>query len=403
MNASLSLKFDPADLPDRFYLDPYPVYRELRETAPVHVCPDGALFLTRHADCLKVYRDQQHFSSDKKAEFAPKYGDSPLFEHHTSSLVFNDPPLHTRVRRLIAAAFKPGTVDALETQVNELVDRLLDRAQDKGEFDGITDFAALIPVEVIGNLLRVPVDEREPLREWSLAILGALEAATDPDVLSRGNRAVSEFSAYLDDLIARRRRNLSDDRDDILSALIRSETGGERLTHSELIHNCIFILNAGHETTTNLIGNGIHALLEHPEQLARLRDNPDMIDSTIEELLRFESPNQLGNRMVAGDVDIAGQTVPAGTRIWICIGGANRDPDEFANADQLDLGRKPNRHLAFAAGIHTCVGLNVARMEGRIAIAQIFNRFPHLALRTAPERARRARFRGLVSLPLSAT
>lgn len=392
--------FDPANLPESFYGDPYSVYRELRENSPLYECPDGALFLTRHEDALQVYRDRKAFSSDKKVEFKPKFGATPLFEHHTTSLVFNDPPLHTRVRRLIAAAFKPGTVRELAISVEELVERLLDRAQSKGSFDGINDFAALIPVEVIGNLLRVPHADREPLRQWSLNILGALEAATSEAVLAEGNNSVTQFSNYLDGLIEDRRSNLADDNTDILSALIRGEKNGERLTHKELIHNCIFILNAGHETTTNLIGNGINALLENPDQLAQLRKMPDLIDTAVEEFLRFESPNQLGNRMTVAPVEIGGESIEPGTRIWLCIGGANRDPAVFADPDRLDLSRDPNPHLAFAAGMHTCVGLNVARMEGRIAISRMVDRFPQLQRTDTVKRASRARFRGLVSLPL---
>lgn len=392
--------FDPANLKESFYTNPFPTYQALREHSPMHQCPDGSLFLTRYDDVMAVYRGQHEFSSDKQAAFAPKFGDSPLFEHHTTSLVFNDPPLHTRVRRIIAGAFKPGTVQELALSVETLVDRLLDDIEDKVSFDGITDYAALIPVEVIGNLLRVPHEHREPLRQWSLSILGALEAATSEQVLADGNTAVSEFAAYLDELIEDRRANLSDDRDDVLSALIRSEGKGERLTHQELIHNCIFILNAGHETTTNLIGNSVNALLDNRPCLTQLRDSPDLIDSAIEEFLRFESPNQLGNRQCVKDTVIGGNNIKAGTPVWLCIGGANRDPSRFENPDILNLERKPNPHVAFAAGIHTCVGLNVARMEGRIALSRLLHRFPSLERDGAAVRAQRARFRGLMQLPL---
>ena len=259
--------------------------------------PDGGYFLSGYAACVAVYKDARAFSSDKKREFAPKYGDGLLFEHHTTSLVFNDPPLHTRVRRIIAGAFTPRSILDMERPVTELVDGLLDAIEAKGSADLIGDLAAAVPIEVIGNLLAVPREEREPLRAWSLAILGALEPALTPEQQARGETAVQDFLAYLKTLVARRRAQPGDPERDVLTRLIQGEQDGERLSERELLHNIIFILNAGHETTTNLVGNGLYALLEWPEEKARLLRQPELIRTAVEEFLRFESPNQLGNRL----------------------------------------------------------------------------------------------------------
>ena len=393
--------FDMRRLPADYYANPYPTYHALREHAPVHRLPDGGYFLSRYADCVAVYKDTGAYSSDKKREFAPKYGDSLLFEHHTTSLVFNDPPLHTRVRRIIAGAFTPRAIADMERPVVTLVDGLLDAMQRKGSADLIADLAAAVPVEVIGNLLAVPRDERGPLREWSLAILGALEPVLTEGQRERGERAVAGFLEYLRRLVAERRAHPGDPERDVLTRLIQGEADGARLSEPELLHNIIFILNAGHETTTNLIGNGLYALLEWPEEKARLIARPELIRTGVEEILRFESSNQLGNRVTTAPVVLGGVAMPAGTFITIGIGAANRDPAEFADPDRLDVAREPNRHLAFGSGAHVCAGLNVARLEGRIAIGRFLARFPSYTLAGEPVRGGRARFRGFLSIPVA--
>ncbi|MFL6602639.1 MAG: cytochrome P450 [Steroidobacteraceae bacterium] len=391
----LAAEFDPNRLGTQFYANPYPTYAALRTFDPVHRCPDGSFFLTRHADLDRIYRDRQHFSSDKKAVFGPRFGvGSPLYEHHTTSLVFNDPPYHSRVRRQIVGALTPQVLNSMEPGVVALVDQLLDRMEGQRRFDLIADYAAAIPVEVIGNLLCVPRDDRGPLRAWSLAILGALESAPTAEQLAAGNRAVLEFSEYLRTLVADRRRHPGDDTD-IVTRLLREE----QMTQPELLHNCIFLLNAGHETTTNLIGNSLHALLNDPGSLTKLRDAPTLIGSAVEEFLRFESSNQLGNRLVVERVVCRDVVLGPGTYLTLCIGAANRDPDEFQAPDQLDLARNPNRHLAFGAGAHACAGMSVARLEARVAILRAVQRLPGLHLTAAPTRDARARFRGFRSLP----
>ena len=404
MNANarkLAQSFDLEKLTPEFYLNPYPTYRALREIEPIKRMPNGCYFLTRYDDLVTAYKNTKAFSSDKKQEFAPKYGASLLYEHHTTSLVFNDPPIHTRVRRLIMGALSqsPRAIAEMEGDLVRLVDGLLDTIAAKGQFELIGDFAAAIPVEVIGNLLDVPHEEREPLRDWSLAILGALEPVIGAEAFARGNKAVEDFLAYLELLVERRRARPGDPSRDVLTRLIQGEENGERLSAKELLHNCIFLLNAGHETTTNLIGNGLVALTQHAAEKQRLVEHPQMIKTAVEEILRYESSNQLGNRMTVEPVELGGLTLPPGTPVTLCIGAANRDPAQFPDPERLDVARAPNRHLAFATGAHQCAGMALARLEGAIAISRFVTRFPNYALAGEPVRGGRVRFRGFLSVP----
>ena len=367
----LAESFDLTRPDPAFAQDPFPTYRALLEHMPVKRFADGSAMFARHADLERIYRDTRTFSSDKREDFRPKYGPSPLYQHHTTSLVFKDPPLHTRVRRIMVGALTPRAIAAMEPGLVRLVDDLLDRMGP--EADLIAEYASAIPVEIIGNLFAIPHGERAPLRDWSLAILGALEPVLTPEQEARGNRAVVEFSDYLRDLVARRRAAPGDPATDVLTRLMQGDRG-EQLTEAELLQNCIFILNAGHETTTNLIGNALDLFIDWPGQRRRLLDDPALIDSAVEEVLRHQSSNQLGNRITTAEVDVGGLAMAPGTRVHLLIGAANRDPAQFPDPDRFDIGRSPNRHLAFAAGPHVCLGLNLARLEGRVAISRFLAR-----------------------------
>ena len=409
----MAATFDLRNLPPDFYDNPYPVYDVLRETSPVRLMPDGSYFLTRHADLVHVYRDATTFSSDKKIEFEPKYGaTSPLFAHHTTSLVFNDPPLHTRVRKLIIGALTRRATSSMEPSLVALVDSLLDAIEIKGGGDLIEDFAAAIPVEVIGNLLGVPHADRAPLRGWSLAILGALEPKLTAEQEALGNRSVTEFIGYLQTLVLERRKHPGNPEHDVLTRLIGEEATGEKLSEAELLQNCVFILNAGHETTTNLIGNALVALTEYPQAKADLLLKQELLahdliglegylNPLIDEFLRFEPSNQLSNRRALKDTQIGGVAIAEGSLLTLCIGAANRDPAQFELPNQLQLERQHNRHLAFGLGIHQCAGMSLARLEGRIAIGRFLQRFPNYQLTAVPTRGGRARFRGFLSAPFA--
>lgn len=394
-------QFDINQIDAGFIESPYATLAALRQSAPVHLNADGSVFLTRHDDCLATYRSRDMLS-DKTEAFGKKFGECPLKEHHTTSLVFNDPPDHTVVRKLISGAFTPRKLQEMDRAVERIVARLLDRVEDLGELDLIADFAMMLPTEIISIMLGVPEAYRAELRGYSTAILGALDPIVSPQKMDAGNRAVEEFGAVLDDLINHRRDNPDAGAEgEVLEALIFGEHEGRKLTQKELVQNCIFLLNAGHETTTSFVGNAVDLLLENPNEHKRLRDDPTLIGTALEEILRMESPLQIGNRLAGEDINLpSGTLIPKGTYIHTSIAGANRDPEVFADPDGFDIARKPNPHIAFITGIHVCLGASLARMEGRIAIGGMIERFPKLTRTGSGARLGLARFRGWSSLPV---
>ncbi|MBT7137852.1 MAG: cytochrome P450 [Rhodospirillaceae bacterium] len=387
--------FDLNKIGQDFINDPFPTLKLLRENDPVHRNPDGTFFLTRYEDVLACFRHPA-MSSDKKVAFKGKFGDGPLYTHHTTSLVFNDPPYHTTVRKLLSVAFTPRKLAEMEPLIVSVVDDLLDRMEDEKEFDIISAFAMALPTEIISFMLGIPEDHRHLLRPYSLKILGALDPAISDDRLQDGNAAVAEFATLLEQLIADRRKKGDQvgSQGEVLAALIFGEVDGRKLSEKELVQNCIFLLNAGHETTTSMVGNAIGTLLGNPDQLKRLQDDPALIDTTVEEALRFQSPLQIGNRMATEDATFGGKEISAGTFIHLSVAGANRDPEIFDNPEQFDVGREPNRHLAFGSGHHICLGATLARMESKIAIGRLIERFPNIRQNGPAEHIGLARFRG---------
>jgi cytochrome P450 len=393
--------FDLTSLEAGFFDDPYPVYRELRNRTGPCRQPDGSVIITRYDDVAAVLGDHERFSSDKRIDFRPKLHDGPLYEHHTTSLVFNDPPLHTRVRRLLTPFFTPRTVRTLEPGLEAMIDALIERTAERETIEFVGDFAVAIPLQLIGDMLGIPQDEREPLRRWATVILGALEPSLSDAERAIGDRAVEDFKTYLRDLIKWKRARLDQaDETDILSALLAAEDTDGGLTEIELIHNCIFLLNAGHDTTATLIANGLDLLLRFPDQMARLRAEPALIKGAVEEMLRYESPLQTGNRRARVDMTLHGETVAAGSFIHIGIGAANHDERVFDAPERFDITRHPNRHLAFGNGVHTCAGNSLARMEARLAFTRLLARFPAIERAGPVVRAPRARFRVVTALPV---
>ena len=393
-------EFDLNSIGPDFIEDPHPTLHALRRVDPVHRNADGSVYLTRYADCLKVYQSRDMLS-DKTEEFGKKFGQCPLRDHHTTSLIFNDPPYHTVVRKLISGAFTPRKLAEFEPLIDQIVDRLLDRVEDLGELDLIEDFAKVLPTEIISFMLGIPESYRARLRDYSIAILGALDPVVPEERMAAGNAAVTEFSEILDDLINHRRNNPDGAaQGEVLESLIFGEHDGRRLTQEELIQNCIFLLNAGHETTTSLVGNSIGLLLDNPDQLRLLQNEPDHITTAVEEFLRVESPLQIGNRLAGEDIELKDQVLPKGTYIHTSIAGANRDPDQFPEPDRFDITRKPNKHIAFITGIHVCLGASLARVEGRIALGKFVKRFPQLADNGERTRLPLARFRGYTAFPI---
>ncbi len=395
-----ALAFDLNAIDTAFINNPHPVLHNLREHDPIHTNADGSLYLTRYEDVRRVYQDRS-MVSDKTDAFAEKFGPGPLYTHHTTSLIFNDPPYHTTVRKLLAHAFTPRKLAEMEPLIGDIVDNLLDDLEGAGDVDFVTAFAMRLPTEVISFMLGVPREHRHKLRRFSLAILGALDPVISGDRLDAGNSAVAEFGELLDELINHRRANPGGaGQGEVLEALIFGEFDGRRLTQEELIQNCIFLLNAGHETTTSLMANGVGMFLQAPDQYQLLRDDRSLLESAVEEILRYESPLQIGNRLTSEDTEIAGVLVPAGTYIHTSIAAANRDPSIFTNPDAIDFTRKPNKHIAFITGIHVCLGATLARYEGKIAFGKLIDRFPDLVAAGNPERMPLARFRGYNNLPV---
>ena len=396
----LARHFDLKNLPADFYENPFRYYRALREHQPAKRLPDGSWLFTRYADVAAVYRDAKLFSSDKKSEFGPKFGiESLIYQHHTTSLVFNDPPFHTRVRRIIVGALVPRAITDLVPGIEALVDNLLDDMQARREVDLVEDFALAIPVEIVGELFGIAPDDRKPLRGWTAAILGALEPALSEEQQARGNQAVRDFLDYLKGLIADRRAHPGDPERDVLTRLIRGDAGGEQFTEVELLQNCIFIINAGHETTTSLLGSALVLLQEWPDERRKLQTDPSLMKTAIDEFLRMESPVQLGNRLATADTTVGGVDVAQDTIVHIGIAAGNRDPTQFADPEHLDITRSPNRHFAFAGGIHQCAGNHLAKLQAEIALGRFLGRFPDYKLAGKPTRGSRARFRGYVKVP----
>jgi len=395
--------FDLLDLPSDFVPNAYRYLAALRQKSPIHRNSDDSVILTRYEDLVAVYRDPSVWSSDKKVEFKPKFGDSPLYEHHTKSVVFRDPPDHARIRKLFQAAFTRKALAALEPRIEELVDSYLDELAERREMEVVSAFSFKLPVEVVCDMLGVPSSDRILIRDWALLILGALEPVLTEEQFNAGCRAVEDFKAYLRDLIVHRKAHPADAKPgEILTALIEAEEDGEKLTELELLHQCIFLLNAGHETSTNMISHGVHELLRQPEQAARLRAEPALIESAVEEILRYQAPIQINNRRALVDTELSGVMLPTGSVVHLMIGAANHDPAQFPEPEIFDIARRPNRHLSFGLGVHICAGNALARIEGKIAFGKLFQRFPNLKLEAPAKLSNRIRFREIVELRVAA-
>ena len=390
--------FNPMD--PTFVADPYPTYRQLRAEDPVHHSPMGFWVLTRYDDVVAALRDPRLAKEAIAAFVAARFG-APV-PITGLSMLDRDPPDHTRLRSLVSKAFTPRVVEGLRPRIQQIVDGLLRRALEKGSMDLIEEFAYPIPVNVICEMLGVPVEDHERFKGWSLDIARGLDSILlprDSEVPKRSVASRTALAEYFRELIAKRRAS---PRSDLLSALIAAEEAGDKLSENELLATCILLLIAGHETTVNLIGNGTLALLRHPDQLRRLRENPALIGTAVEELLRFDGPVQRTARIPSEDVVIDGHTIAKGEMVMPFIGAADRDPAQFPDPDRLDIGRTDNRHIAFGWGIHFCLGAPLARVEGQLAINTLVQRLPSLALATdAPEFRESLTLRGLKSLPVT--
>jgi cytochrome P450 len=393
--------------------DPYPVFARLRADAPVHYSEGwGCWVVTRHDDVTACFRDDR-LSADRASSYAAKLPPplqqklAPLIGNLSRWALMKDPPDHTRLRGLVSKAFTPRLITRLRPSVEAICERELaaldQQLAAEGSFDLIERYALTIPVLVIGDMLGIPAEDASKLKRWSAALTGFLGAASmTPEVVGVALQAIVELESYFLEQIEQRRREPGDD---LLSSLLAAHEQDDRLDQQELLATCTMVLFGGHETTTNLIGNGVKVLLEHPEQLAWLRQDFDgRIAAAVEELLRFESPIMRMGRLAREPFELGNAQIAAGDRVYMVLAAANRDPEQFVDPDRLDLTRADNRHLSFGHGRHFCLGAALGRLEAQLALSKLFTRFP--ALRTTdgftPEWIDNLTVRGLERLPLEA-
>lgn len=377
---------DPPQMYDAaFIADPYPYYRSLRESDPVHFDAErGTWLLTRYRDVTTVLRDDVTFSAEQF--LAP-------------SMLTTDPPEHTRLRTLVNKAFTGWRVQELAPRIQEIVDGLLADVADDSSMDVIARFAYPLPITVIAELLGVEAERRDFFRQASVKIAVALGPVRDPRLAMEAFQGRTDLMTYFEDLIRRRR---AEPRDDLLSVILQAEERGDFLSHAEVLSMMLLLLVGGHETTVNLIGNGLLALLRNPDQLELLRSDEGIGKRAVEEILRYDSPVQYSGRIVAKDAELGGHAIKAGDRMRMSFGAANRDPEVFEDPERLDITREHNPHLAFGSGTHFCLGGQLARLEGRIALTTLVRRLSGLRLATDEVKWRPAPvLRGLEALPVT--
>jgi hypothetical protein len=389
--------------------DPYRMYRLLHERDPVLHVPDlfgvGAWVVTSHAVCSSVLRGK-HFIKQGETVLPPEKlalipGErTELIERRKANMLFTDPPVHTRLRGLVTQAFTPRTIERLRPRIDEIAGQLIDGLLLRGEMDLIRDFAFPLPVIVIAELLGVPPEDRDRFKAWSTDLTLGVNPAATPDDLVKVQRAITALDGYLQPIFEERRRA---PRADLISELVRAQEAGDRLSQQELSSTCRLLLTAGHETTVNLIGNGMLALLNHPDERRRLAADASLLPNAVEELLRFDSPVQMTIRFASEETALGAHQARRGDMIVALIGGANRDPAQFADPERLDLSRdNADTHLSFGGGIHYCLGAPLARLEGELAIGALLRRLPQLTL--TPETLHwrpNAALRGLQRLPVA--
>ncbi|MEV6168136.1 cytochrome P450 [Streptomyces sp. NPDC051954] len=390
--------FDPWD--PAFLADPYPAYGELRAKGRVHYYePTNQWLVPHHADVSALLRDrrlgrtyQHRFTHEDFGRTAPPAAHEPFHTLNDHGMLDLEPPDHTRIRRLVSKAFTPRTVEQLKPYVTRLAGELVDGLVERGGGDLLADVAEPLPVAVIAEMLGIPESDRAPLRPWSADICGMYELNPSQETATKAVRASVEFSDYLHELIAERRKEPGDD---LISGLIEAHDEGDRLTEQEMISTAVLLLNAGHEATVNATVNGWWALFRNPDQLAALRADHSLVPSAVEELMRYDTPLQLFERWVLDEIEIDGTTIPRGAEIAMLFGSANHDPQVFRNPERLDLTRKDNPHISFSAGIHYCIGAPLARIELAASMTALLDRAPTLRLAAEPERKPNFVIRGL--------
>lgn len=385
--------------------NPYPLYHALRAQGPVYwLSFPGLWVVTGYAEVMAALRDPRFLANRASISIARLKAVGredliPFYQTLQKSILVSDPPDHTRLRGLVSKAFTPKVVAGMRDHIQEIVDDLLDQAQPAGRMDLMPAFAYPLPVIVIAELLGVPLADREKLKRWSDDLAAFVGNPLNPiERIEQAQQTLHEFEDYFRDLIPRLRQQ---GRQNLLSALATVEEQGDRLTEEEMLVNCMLLLVAGHETTTNLIGNGLLALFRHPDQLRRLRERPELIENAVEELLRYDGPAQFTGRLAREDVDLGGQTIRQGQLALFVLGAANHDPAQFPDPDRVDLDRRELRHAAFGQGPHFCLGAPLARLESQIAFKTLLRRLPNLRLAAEPPFRFNFALRGLTSLEVA--
>ena len=384
LESAKALKFNPFD--PEFHANPYPTYHRLRSEDPLHrYFLKNALVLTRYCDVKAVLRsgrtrshNQPEFISQTNQYLQNKGKNLNALACTSNQFLFYlNPPDHTRLRSLVVKAFSPVVVERMRSAIHEIVDELLDKVRKKGTMDVIADLASPLPVAVISRMLGIPNKAQDQLHEWANILSRILDSLILLDEYEAMNKVIEEFQEHLRIIIAEREK---DPKEDLISALIAVREQGDRLSQDELLSTCMLLFATGEETTVNTIGNGMLALLQHPDQMSKLTREPTIIQSAVEEILRYDSPVQMTNRITTDNIEVSNQTIQAGESIFLCLGSANRDPAVFPNPDRFDIHRRENNHLAFGDGIHYCLGSALARVQAQIAINTLVQQFSNLKL-----------------------
>ncbi len=391
--------FDLLDLPDEYFRDPVPFYKTLRDHDPMHWNRDGSLLLSRYEDIKAVWRDLSG-QVDRTEAYTKKFGAGPLLEHHTSTMLFRDPPDHDRLREIVNPFFTQSAIERLRVVIKEIVADLLDEIEEKREIEFVSEFSSRIPIQVICDIFGVPRADGPIIRDLGAQVLLPLNPAVSPEVIAAGHASTQKFKDYLLDFINYwRAQPVQEVPENIISALVAAEKrGSPPISESEMAHMCILVLNGGHETTTNLIGLSTLALMNHPDQMALIGNDSSVVGQGVEECLRFATPLQLQGRLTTREVQIPSGVIPPNTEVVVAQVSANRDERVFEDPDTLRLTRRPNPHLAFGAGVHVCLGRPLARIEAGEALPALMRRFPKMQLIEDPVFNRNTRFRGIQSM-----
>jgi cytochrome P450 len=395
-----AVDFDLSNLPDDYFQNPRPYFRALRDDDPFHTNRDGSILVTRYQDIMNLWRDLSAIV-EKREHFTQKFGTGPLLEHHTTTMLFRDPPDHDRLRNFVNPFFTPSNIKRMAPAIEQRIEELIASVREKREIDFVQEFSLALTTFMICLIIGIPYEESETPKKLGTGVLMPLNPDADPRTIANGHQAVAEFKEFILPLVNRVRAQPDiDPGRDMISALVAAERGGLGITEDEILHMCILIFNGGHESTANLLSVSMKSLIESPESLDYMRSNDLQVGQAIEELMRFVSPLQLQGRRTTRTTDLPSGTLEPGSEIIFAVGSANWDERAFDNPDTLNLRRSPNSHITFGAGVHSCIGRPLAKLEATLALPAFVRAFPKIEQTGAAPFRRVARFRGIQQLPV---